>query len=385
MQSTVLDDSWSSIKFQSTDPNVLLFVDRCCLHYLDIRIPFNQPALRMCPKSYLEKCEHLSVDTASRNNFCRYIGTYHSILMCDNRSPQQCVQQKWTHQFKSPPLMTSVINREDKEFVVLSSQIASETTIIVNTWTSSEISYSYNFPYTPPHIKETLNESQMQGMCLNPYLRDRFDLSNTGSFLIKDDAQNIFLFLQNSIGDIYYQCLTHDTALDKYSPINGKSFHILNAWQNAIPMEADAIVPLAMSSKSNMQYPLENFTNKKLRLKYNEHNSDCYEPSWKQSLEKLNTYTDILAPELLAVWDMCEEVPSSSTTAPHQKVLNWLESADTNTLSLSQEDIENTSTPVNTQELVSVSQQMDVIYLDDSNVFQDLLPKVKKVRKRQKV
>ena len=40
----------------------------------------------------------------------------------------------------------------------------------------------------------------MQGMCLNPYLRDRFELSNTGSFLIKDDAENIFLFLQNSIG-----------------------------------------------------------------------------------------------------------------------------------------------------------------------------------------
>ncbi|KAK9304854.1 hypothetical protein QLX08_003922 [Tetragonisca angustula] len=385
MQSTVLDDSWSSIQFQSTDPNVLSFVDRCCLHYLDIRIPFNQPVLTMCPKPYLEKCEHLSIDTASRNNCCRYIGTYHSILMCDNRSPRQCVQQKWTHQFKSPPLMSSVINREDKEFVVLSSQIASETTIIVNTWTNSEISCSYNFPYTPPHIKETLNESQMQGMCLNPYLRDRIDLSNTGSFLIKDDAQNIFLFLQNSIGDIYYQCLTHDTALDKYSPINGKSSHILNAWQNAIPMEADAVVPLTMSSKSNMQYLLENFTNKKLRLKYNEHNSDCFEPSWKQSFEKLNTYTDILAPELLAVWDVCEEIPLSSTTAPHQKVLNWLESADTKTLSLSQEDIENTSTPVNTQELVSVSQQTDVIYLDDSNVFQDLLPKVKKVRKRQKM
>lgn len=37
-------------------------------------------------------------------------------------------------------------------------------------------------------------------MCLNPYLRDRFELSNTGSFIIKDINQNIFLFLQNSIG-----------------------------------------------------------------------------------------------------------------------------------------------------------------------------------------
>ncbi|XP_068974470.1 uncharacterized protein TAF1C-like isoform X1 [Bombus flavifrons] len=393
MQATVLDDSWSSIKFQSTDPNILLLVDRCCLHYLDVRVPFDQPALTMCPKFYLEKCEHLSIDVASRNNFCRYIGTYHSMLMCDSRSPQQCVQQKWTHQFKSPPLTSSVIARNDKEFVVLSSQIAGETTVIVNTWTDSEIPQSYNFPYTPPHIKETLNESQMQGMCLNPYLRDRFELSNTGSFLIKNDTQNIFLFLQNSIGDIYYQCLTHDIALDKYSPINGKSYCILNAWQNAVSIETDAIAPLTMSSKTNMHYPFKSFTNKKLRLKRKRDSVDCFEPSWKQSLEKLNTYMDILAPELLAVWEICEEVPLPLTAAPHQKVLNWLESADTKAPILSQEEIENVSTPVNTQELISVSQEVDISYLDDSNALQDLLPKVKttrstkrgSVRKRQRV
>lgn len=38
MQTTILDDPWSSITFQSRDPNVLLFTDRCCLHYLDIRV-----------------------------------------------------------------------------------------------------------------------------------------------------------------------------------------------------------------------------------------------------------------------------------------------------------------------------------------------------------
>ncbi|XP_017763570.1 PREDICTED: uncharacterized protein LOC108553256 [Eufriesea mexicana] len=385
MQTTVLDDPWSSITFQSIDPNILLFTDRCCLHYLDIRIPFNRPVLTMCPKLYLEKCEYLSLDIASRNNFCRYIGTYHSILMCDNRSPQQCVQQKWTHQLKSPPLMGHTIDRDDKEFVVLSSQIAGETTVIVNTWTTSEISHSYNFPYIPPHMKETLDQSQMQGMCLNPYLRDRFELSNTGSFLIKDSMQNIYLFLQNSIGDIYYQCITHDTALDKYSPINCRSYCILNAWEKAISIQTDTVVPLTISSKLNMQHPFKNFTNKKLRLKYNECNSDdCFEPSWKQPLEKLNTYMDILAPELLAVWEICEEVPLPLIAAPHQKVLSWLESADAKVPISSQEEIDNVSTPINTQELISVSQELDMNYLDDSNALQDLLPKVKIVRSRKK-
>lgn len=357
------------------------------------QVPFDRPTLTICPKFYLEKCEYLSLDVASKNNFCRYIGTYHSVLMCDNRSPQKSVQQKWIHQFKGPPLIGSVINREDKEFVVLSSQIAGETTIIVNTWTTNEISHSYNFPYTPPHIKETLNESQIQGMCLNPYLRDRFELSNTGSFIIKDINQNIFLFLQNSIGDIYYQCLTHDTALDKYSFINGKSCCLLNAWENAVSVQIDTIVPLTISNKLNVENFFKSFTNKKLQLKNHIHNStNCFEPSWKQSFEKLNTYMDILAPELLAMWEICEEVPLPLTTAPHQKVLSWLESADPKAPILSQEEMENISTPINSQELISVSQEMEITYLDDSNALQDLLPKVKtthlkkgSIRKKRKV
>ncbi|KOC68409.1 hypothetical protein WH47_03567 [Habropoda laboriosa] len=385
LQSTVVDDSWGSIKFDSVDPDVLLFVDRCCLHYLDVRVSLDQPVITLCPKSYLENCEQLCLDVASRNNFCKYVGTSHSILMCDNRFPKQCVQQKWTHQFKGLPLMGHVMNREDKEFVVLSSQIAGETTIIVNTWTSSEMSHSFYFPYTPPHIKETLNESQTLGMALNPYLRDRFELSNTGSFVIKDDTQNIFLFFQNSIGDIFYQCITHDTPLDKYSSVNGKSCCLLNAWENAICAQTDTVVPLTMSDKSDMQHVFESFTNKKLRLKYNERNADDYfEPSWKQSLEKLNTYMDILAPELLAVWDICDEVPLPLTAAPHQKVLSWLESADTKAPILSQEDLDNVSTPINTQELISVSQEIDITYLDDSNALQDLLPKVKITHRRKK-
>ncbi|XP_043265581.1 uncharacterized protein LOC122405127 [Colletes gigas] len=386
MQTAVLDDSWGSIKFQAVDPNVILFVDRCCLHYLDTRIPFDRPVLTLCPKFYLERCENISLDIGSRHHSCRYVGTYHSVLMCDDRSPKQCVQQKWTHQFKSPPIMGQVINRENKEFVVLSSQVPSESTIILNTWTSSETSHSFNFPFTPPHITNTLNESQTRGTCLNPYLRNRFDLCNIGSTVIINETENIFLFQQNSIGDIYYQCITHETELDKYSPINSKSCYLLDAWENAISLQTDTIVPLTISNKSNMQHVYENFTNKKLRLRCDERESnDYFEPNWKQSIEKLNSYMDILAPELLSVWEICEEIPLPITAAPHQKVLNWLETADTKPLIPSQEELDNVATPINTQELISVSQEVDITCLDDSNALQELLlPKVKTARVKRK-
>ncbi|XP_076279135.1 TATA box-binding protein-associated factor RNA polymerase I subunit C-like [Lasioglossum baleicum] len=393
MQTTVADDLWGRVKFETLDPNIILFVDRCYLHYLDIRIPYDRPALSLCPKPFLEKCENITLDIESRHHCCRYVGTSHSLLMCDKRSPKQCVQQKWTHQFTSPPLIGQVANREDKEFIVLSSQVSTESIVILNTWTSDEISHSFNFPYTPANIMETLNESQLQGMCLNPYLRNRFELSNVGSALIGNEAGDIFLFLQNSIGDVCYQCITHDTAMDKYSAVNCRSYCILNAWELAVSSQAETIVPLTISETSNMQHIYKCFTNKKLRLKSDDCESHNYfDPSWKQSLEKLNSYMDILAPELLAVWEICEEVPLPLTAAPHQKVLSWLESADTKAPIPSQEEFENIATPVNTQELISVSQEVDITTLEDSNVLQELLlPKVKShskkghVRKKRKL
>lgn len=278
--------------------------------------------------------------------------------------------------------MGHALNRENKEFIILSSQISGENTIILNTWTSDMISHSFNFPFTPPHIMETLNESQMQGMCLNPYLRDRFELCNSGCYMIENSVGNMFLFFQNSVGDIFYQCITHDTELN--SRVNCKSYCILNAWENAISMQTDTIVPLAMSEKSNMQHIFECFTNKNLQLKCTEHNTDNIQLDWKQSLEKLNSYKDLLAPELLAVWELCREVPSTLplTTAPHEKVLSWLESTETKQV-LSQEDLDNVATPMNSQELISVSQEVDITQLDDSNALQELfLPKVITRRKK---
>lgn len=120
-------------------------------------------------------------------------------------------------------------------------------------------------------------------------------------------------------------------------------------------------------------------------MKTSEEAEDPFEPSWKQSLSMLGSYIDILAPELLAVWDIRDEVPVPVSAAPHQKVLNWLESSTSQYgLSQSQDEPEYASTTINTQELISVSQQ-DITCIDDSDVLQEiLLPKVisKPIRKR---
>ncbi|XP_011637260.1 uncharacterized protein LOC105427291, partial [Pogonomyrmex barbatus] len=380
---TRMGDAWGCIRFQETDPNLLIYVDRCCLHYLDTRTSLDRACITLCPKFNLENCESLSIEAPSKHNCCRYLGTYHSFLMCDNRSPKQCVRQKWTHQFKDVPLLAAVTNSDDKEIIVLSTQKSGENTIILNTWLSEEDSHSFNLPFTPPYIAETLNESQLQGMCLNPYLRSRFKLCNVGSMLVADVKKAaIFHFIQNSIGDIFYQCVTHENILDKYSPVNGKACYALDMWEKALSAQPEPLVPLTLTDKCNMQYIYENFSNKTLSrpVKSTEENADDgFEPTWKQSLATLGSYIDLLAPELLAVWEIREDVSVPVGAGSHQKVLNWLESSTLNHSNMqSQDEPEYIPTPVNTQELISVSQEHDLTYIEDSDVLQGiLLPKVK--------
>ncbi|RLU25293.1 hypothetical protein DMN91_003386 [Ooceraea biroi] len=354
------------------------------IHHQASKMPytvFDRPCLTLCPKFNLENCESLSVEAPSKHHCCRYLGTYHSFLMCDSRSPVQCVRQKWTHQFKSTPLLATVTSSDDQEIIVLSSQTVGENAIILNTWLNEELSHSYNLPFTPPCIAETLNESQVQGMCLNPYLRSRFKLSNTGSTLVADVAKGgVFHFLQNSIGDVFYQCITHENSLDRYSPVNGGACYALSTWEKALSAQAEPLVPLTLTAKYNMQHVYENFTNRKLRSKLSGENADDFEPTWKQSLATLGSYVDLLAPELLAVWDMREEVSVPVASGSRQKVLSWLDTATPSfPPTLTRDGLEEyASAPVNTQELISVSQQPDLTYIEDSNVLQEmLLPKVR--------
>lgn len=84
--------------------------------------------------------------------------------------------------------------------IALTSQLAGETAIILNTWESRDTPHSYSLPYNPPSTLDTLKESQMQGKCLDPSLRKRLQLSNVGTSLVLDSNGDLTLFLQNSIG-----------------------------------------------------------------------------------------------------------------------------------------------------------------------------------------
>ncbi|XP_015601100.1 uncharacterized protein LOC107270526 isoform X2 [Cephus cinctus] len=386
-QTQVLDDKWSSIHFQQSDPNIIVFVDRCCLHYMDTRTSLEKPQLTLCPKPYLESCENLCLDIPSRNNDQRYIGSYHNLLMCDSRSSKSPVIQKWTHQFQSPPCVGNTFDRDEKEFVVICSQLTDEVSIILNTWVHSDTPHSFSLPYTPPSILQTLAVSQSRGKCLDPIMKSRIEVSNVGCAMGADTEGHISLFLQNSLNDIFYQCITHETQLDIDSEMNIKAYLALELWERVMLSQRKTIKPLLLSDKISMEHVHKELTNKKLRLKYEREVWTLYRSNWKQSVEKLHSYVDILAPELLAVWEIKEEPPSSAV--PHQKVLSWLEKAATG--KTEDEDSEFTPTPsiftpspINTQELISVSQPLDTEYNDDIDLEQEVISLPEKTKSLKK-
>lgn len=106
---------------------------------------------------------------------------------------------------------------------------------------------------------------------------------------------------------------------------------------------------------------------------------------WQQSLEKLQTYVDILAPELLAVWEMSESNVPGSQAPPHQKVLNWLEMSSQKQSNESQEDppLSQLLTPVDSQDLVSVSQQYNEVNIINEIPAESDYPPVKVRTKRK--
>lgn len=113
-------------------------------------------------------------------------------------------------------------------------------------------------------------------------------------------------------------------------------------------------------------------TNPKLKWERNRDQKEeerwVKEERWKQPLNKLTTCADLLASDLLKMWEVSEDPIVPLSAAPHQKVLNWLGTSTDNTevspepqfsqLPMSQQT--NLFSQVNTQELISVSQNVNV-------------------------
>ncbi|CAD6244275.1 GSCOCG00013319001-RA-CDS [Cotesia congregata] len=139
-------DSWGSIIYNSS-PNIVALTDRNALHYMDLRVSLKVPTVSMYPQEMLNECDLVSLHMPSERPSRHYLGTYHHFLMVDDRSPDQCVHQKWTHQFRSPPLTGATSMCDGEEVIIISSQLPSEKSVIINTWQQFDDPHSYYLPH----------------------------------------------------------------------------------------------------------------------------------------------------------------------------------------------------------------------------------------------
>ena len=134
---------------------------------------------------------------------------------------------------------------------------------------------------------------------------------------------------------------------------------------------------------------LIDFKRRNLKLVRPDKPEKLFDPDWKQPLTKLSSYVDILAPELLSIWEVTEDSVPAVAAVPHEKVLSWLQFSETSgacsQLASQSQDVEIESTPIYSQELVSVSQQPDVELLEEFDSLQQFyLAKVKTKAKPKK-
>ncbi|XP_058802058.1 uncharacterized protein LOC131670462 isoform X3 [Phymastichus coffea] len=333
-----LEDNWAFIKYDDSTINTIKYIDRHCVYYYDSRSSEDKPILTMCPKDYLEDCESLSSYVASsKSEYYAYVTSNHNLCLIDSRYPVNSVVKKWTHQFKRSPLYCDICFRGNEEFIVFASQVAGETGVILNNWKSTEEPpQTFGTPFTPPSNIETLIALQSRGKCLNPHIRNRLSLCNTGCMATFDQQlNNIFLFTQNSVNDIFYQSISHQETLDLYSLENCKALHKLKIWERQILKNDhhEIVAPLVVTKRTSAREMLRTFINQNLQpsIITKDKTDKQYVPSWKRSITELNSFVDILASELLLPWEVLEDAPSFPiTAAPHQKVLSWLGMTENN-------------------------------------------------------
>lgn len=383
-----VEDNWASVKYDDCNGNILKYTDRHCVYYYDSRSPEDRPDLKMCPKGYLEDCESLSYYIAScKSEYFSYVASNHNLCLIDSRFPETPVVKKWSHLFKRSPLYCDVLFRENHEFIVMASQVAGETAVILNDWKSTEEPpETFSMPFSPPSSMETLIALRSQGKCLDPYISNRLSLCNTGCMATIDQQSNdVFVLTQNSINDIFYQCISYQEQLDLYSLENCKALYKLKTWNRQILKNDyhEIVAPLVVTKRTSAREMLRTFTDQKLQTSTNtnEGNQELeYTPTWKRSLAELNSFVDILASELLLPWEVVEDAPAVPiTAAPHQKVLSWLGMAENNQQEPVPVDANTEGPPAvaRTQE-PDIVQRLDIFEENhDSEFIQAFLPKVK--------
>lgn len=292
------------------------------------------------------KCEEIFIhEKSSKDEDLIYIATSHLLYLCDTRKRGLPLMQI-NHQLFRPPMMMKVsILKDNYEIICISSNYPNDIKLF---------SYSHNdgrvdfLPLAPKSMEKSLNEIRLKGnLLLTDHLTDRIRMRISGIELITNQKEGkLELFVRTSIGDIFKtNIFTKKSSVEKSRDFEEEFLK----WDDALKLKH------TNDKELNLQFSqvvdLKGLKRVFLHLKKTDEKSDenvpnhsendlsspkMYEkkiPRWKISMKDAKGYNDILAPHILAPWDIdqeCDEeeaafnLPNKGDMKFDEKVSTWL-------------------------------------------------------------
>lgn len=256
------------------------------------------------------QCENiLNHKFSNMNDNLVYIASSHMLYGIDFRQMKHPLL-RWAHQIKKPPMMMESCLYGGTELISLSSHEVGDLKIFNFDGNSFN-----NLPFTPNSIVHSYNHNCEEGNFLLSNIRDHVKLSTTGIALKSNVSKlQIRLFTQNVAGDIFESVL----SCHKNLQTNYNIHDYFKDWSEHIDDLKDPNEFLTDSEKLERQDLIVDdivrvegiakiFTCDDLQSRFAVEEDDNLHtqrhPEWKISIEKARNYKDLLAKEIMNIWD----------------------------------------------------------------------------------
>lgn len=323
---------WCQLKSYN---NQLIFADENAIKIYDSRL-FAKKASKCIEfglDSVTEKCEVITCIQPDVNENNLYVSTTHSLFVFDIRYGMESGNQltRYTHQMKTPPLIIDASGggatgcAPNERLIALSGTFTDDIAIAQHIKSQNYKVRNNNIPQRIRCLSDAykiLQENGLQSEANNLYNDNRS--INIGTRFIRINSK-LYLLTEKSSGEIFYQQITEDENQDDHE-IDEKLFRNLDL------SEKDEKKPSKVTTVTN-------FNCIKRILKYNLPTDmeipDIENPKpkkWKQPIEQLSLYTDLLTADLLSVWNEHELTTREDKTDKTEFVNGWIDKSSADVL-----------------------------------------------------
>lgn len=344
--------SWNIIKFFQRD--VFLFATKNKLRRYDTRTSPDESDVFDFYENY-ESCSRISSLAASNYSDLFHLGTSHKLFTLDSRYLEKEINEsncvlKWTHQMDCCPSILKTLNvtHSDSEIIVGASPSMGEMRIfelekVEKKSKLTKMPYQYfsssSLPYMPPTLAKAYTVSRRNGLALNPKyeLEERLSYCLTGLDIYDGDIGDPVMLTSNSLGDVFASTIgfANSNKEDVTLPIK-RYTELLSACENK---------PFYASDKANfsglrkvLNCPKLNDGFIKVEAEYDDIETVVKQKRcgrWKKPTHTLYEYKDVLARDLLSIWDVAkpddkiEQSSEISLPQPNKSnmVSSWLQTS----------------------------------------------------------